>query len=346
MPGLLAIFWIIIQGNYSKEGKEKQETLVKNNNKKKKWLWLFCFSWSSHLPILISIQREGSSPCQVRENVHEHMAACEDMSQPLHNLRGQKNDSQVAQAEDDKGAEKILVGEKKKSVHPIWLTGKCLSKLSKASPVTVACTETPLHEAISAACWCIKRIITYTHQDLVHKIEMLALFCARKHSQHGASRGERKALNSQHEAGKEMESRALKSRKINRAEPKFVKFVWLSSPRPPPPCGICWLGFRSKKIQEKFQPEHLAHGLCSLSNCSAGPKTTCRNSNGILKLHSLPPMPASTTAWKFLRLFHPLKCVFFFVLAAFLNWSGTITVLPTHKSSWKQALLEKKKIII
>lgn len=81
-------------------------------------VWLFCFSWSSHLPILISIQREGSSPCQVTENVHEHMAGCEDMSQPLQNLCGQKNHSQVAQAEDDKRAEKILGGEKTKVCTP------------------------------------------------------------------------------------------------------------------------------------------------------------------------------------------------------------------------------------
>lgn len=43
--------------------------------------------------------------------MHEHMAGCEDVSQPLHNLCGQKNDSQVAQAKDDKRVEKILRGE-------------------------------------------------------------------------------------------------------------------------------------------------------------------------------------------------------------------------------------------
>lgn len=212
-------------------------------------VWLFCFSWSSHLPILISIQREGSSPCQVRENVHEHMAGCEDMSQPLHNLCGQKMIPKLLKLRMTRELRKFW-GEKM-SVQPIWLTGKCLDKLSNSSTVILTCTETPLHEAISAACWCIKRIITYTHQDLVHKIEMLALLCARKHSQHGAVREERKTLNSQHGAGKEMERHALKSRKINRAEPKFSKFVWLSSPRPPSPCGICWLDFRSRKWKEK-----------------------------------------------------------------------------------------------
>lgn len=146
---------------------------------------------------------------------------------------------------------KFWGGKNQKSVHPIWLAGKCLSKLSNASTVILTCTETPLHEAISAACWCIKRIITYTHQDLVHKIEMLALFCARKHSQHGASREERKTVNSQHGAGKEMGRSTLKSRKINRAEPKFSEFVWLSSPRLSSPCGICWLDFRSRKFKEK-----------------------------------------------------------------------------------------------
>lgn len=105
-------------------------------------VWLFCFSWSSHLLILISIQREGSSPCQVRENVHEHMAGCEDMSQPLQNLCGKKkNYSKVAQAKDDKRVEKILGG--KRSVHPIWLRGKCLSELSNISTVILTCTETP-----------------------------------------------------------------------------------------------------------------------------------------------------------------------------------------------------------
>lgn len=259
-----------------------------------------------------------------------------------------KNHSKVAQAKDDKRVEKILGGGKK-SVHPIWLTGKCLSKLSNTSTVILTCTETPLHEAISAACWCIKRIITYTHQDLVHKIEMLALFCARKHSQHGASREERKSLNSQHGASKEMERHALKSRKINRAEPKFSTFVWLSCPRPPSSCGICWLDFRSRKFKEEKTPIWTPCtwlGSCSLINYSACPKSTSRNPKEHCppKLHSLPPVPASTTAWEFLRIFHVL-CNVFFCSCCFPNWTGTITALPPHKSSWKQALLEKKNVI-
>lgn len=175
---------------------------------------------------------------------------------------------------------------------------------------------------------------------------MLALFCARKHAQHEASREERKTLNSQHEAGKEMESHALKSRKINRAEPKYVKFVWLSSPRPPPPCGICWLDFRSWKFKEKtnLNTLHMTWlDLCSLSNYSACRKTTSRNSNRIFPTKTCTPYPQCQ-----LSLLHGSFSNFFvlwnvfFCSCCFLNWSGTITVLPTHKSSWKQALPEKK----
>lgn len=60
----------------------------------------------------------------------------------------------------------------------------------------------------------------------------------------------KKTVNSQHEAGKEGDRQALKSRNINRAEPKFSKFVWLSSSRPSSPSDTCRVDFRSSKFKE------------------------------------------------------------------------------------------------
>lgn len=63
---------------------EIQETLGEKREVTKVTVWLVGFSRSSHLPILISIKRKGSSPYQVRGKVHEHMAGWEeDTSQPL-----------------------------------------------------------------------------------------------------------------------------------------------------------------------------------------------------------------------------------------------------------------------
>lgn len=143
MPGSLAVFWIIIKVNYSTQRRKRKTRNSGQKKLKKKSVWLFWFSWSSHLPILISIQREGSSPCQVRENVHEHMAGCEDMSQPLHNLCGQKIIPKLLKLKMTRELRKFWGVGGERSVHPIWLTGKCLSKFSNASPVILTCTETP-----------------------------------------------------------------------------------------------------------------------------------------------------------------------------------------------------------
>lgn len=169
----------------------------------------------------------------------------------------------------------------------------------------------PLHDSISAAYCYIKRIITYTHQDPVHKIEMLGTLLCQKTLPAWSKQRKRQTVNPQHEARKERDRHALKSRTINRAEPEYSRFVWLSSSRPPSSRENCWLDFRSRKFKENGSPNTFFHVTLLVQpelHYSAFHKTSSRSPNGTWPTKaSCTPYPQNqlpATARKFLRMIH------------------------------------------
>lgn len=122
----------------------------------------------------------------------------------------------------------------------------------------------------------------------------------------------RQTVNPQHEAGKERDRHALKSKTINRAEPEFSRFVWLSSSRPLSPREN-WFDFKSRKFKENSSSNTFFHVTLLVQpelHCSAFHKTSPRNPNGTLPTEVFctpyPQNQLSTIAWKFLRMIHVL----------------------------------------